>query len=642
MNNYRKSIQLLVWRLLWVLLFYQVGRVLFYWSNRSILQLVGFSEFLGGIRFDLSAIFYTNALLILAHTIPGNFKYKKIYQFVLKLFFFLINIIFIATNFIDVEYFKFTSRRSTYSLITASGMESDLPRLILVFVKSYWALLIGFLLSSLVFWKFMPNSKFKDEYKEPNHSFFYKNIPYWILIFSMGMILLVGRGGFQRNPLRIVDAIRYTTNSENTSLVLNTPFSILKTISKKENVKEIQFFDEETLAKVYQPIVELENEEEFQKKNIVLLILESFGEENLFLEFDGQPLTPFMDSLTQNSLYFVNAYANGRRSIDAVPSIITSIPYLMEISYISSPYSFNKVDGFSKILKEKGYRTSFFHGAFTGSQNFYQFCSAVGFDDYYGKEDYDLPSADAEDGVWGIFDEEFLQFTNRKLSTFEQAFFATLFTISSHNPYTIPSKYKNKFPKGNRLIHESISYTDFAVQRFFESAKKENWYQNTVFVITADHTSGDDKINSKYNSAIGNYKIPILIIDPTRPEINEQNPKLIEQIDILPELLDYLNFSGKIFSYGNAPDKTEGRMVANYNQGLYHFIIDNYYVCFDGKTIIKVNDIEKDKLLENNLKNYPHEELEQKIKAYIQQYNNRIIKNKTSLESFEESISHTK
>src|SRR5690606_2331326 len=105
---------------------------------------------------------------------------------------------------------------------------------------------------------------------------------------------------------------------------------------------------------------------------------------------------------------------------------------------------------------------------------------------------------------------------------------------------------------------------------------------------------------------------------------------------------NYLNYSGEIFSFGNDPLKNADRMVANFNEGLYHFIIDNYYVCFDGNSIIKVCDIGKDKLLEHNLKNYPKKEFENKIKAYIQQYNNRIIKNETSLNPVEKGTHHTK
>jgi hypothetical protein len=140
---------------------------------------------------------------------------------------------------------------------------------------------------------------------------------------------------------------------------------------------------------------------------------------------------------------------------------------------------------------------------------------------------------------------------------------------------------------------------------------------------------------------MGNYKIPLMIIDPSRPEINSINQKLIQQIDIMPEVLDYLNYSGKIFSFGNHPEKINDRMVADFNEGLYHFIIDNYYVCFDGKSVVRVCDIVKDPLLKTNLTDYP-KNLQTQIEAYIQQYNNRIIKNRTTLESIEKGADHTK
>lgn len=638
MNSYWSSIKILSKRLLLILLIYQLSRILFFWSNKFIFQSAVLGEFIGGLRFDLSAIFYTNALIIIGHTLPGNFKYKKTYQFILKLLFFVINAIFIATNFIDVEYFKFTSRRSTFSLITATGMEGDIVRLIPVFLKSYWWLFLGFILTLILFWKLIPNLNPKKQVEEKPVVGFKQAIPYFVFLFSLGLILIGGRGGLQRNPLKIVDAIRYTDNSVNTPLVLNTPFSILKTISKNDNLKEIKYYSEEELKEIFQPAIRLDNEEEFQKKNIVLIILESFGEENLFLEFEGRKLTPFLDSLAMSSLYFDHAFANGRKSIDAVPSTILSIPSLMEISYIASPYSFNEVDGFNRVLNKEGYNTAFYHGAFNGSQNFYQFSTIAAFDKYYGKDEYDRD--DGDDGVWGIFDEEFLQYSVRQMSQTEAPFFSTIFTISSHNPYKVPDRYKGKFPKGDRIIHESVAYADFALKRFFDSAKETEWYENTLFVVTADHTSGDDKSDPYYVNPIGTYKVPILMIDPSAPEIHRRDSKLIEQIDILPEILNYLNYSGSIFSYGNHPLQKEGRLVANFNEGLYHFIIDNYYVCFNGEKIIKVNDVEKDKLLKDDLTDYPIE-LEQRVKAYIQQFNNRIIQNKTTIESIEKSANHT-
>lgn len=640
MKLYLHSIKTLFLRLLLVIFLYQVCRVLFFWSNQVNFHSAGLIEFIGGIRFDLSVIFYTNALVILGHVIPGDFKYNLTYQRGLKILFFVVNLIFLATNFIDIEYFKFTSRRSTFSLITASGMEGDILRLIPVYLKSYWWVVLSFIAMAVVFWKLIPNmkaSELKDKAPVPRQK---RWIPYFLFVAFMGLILLVGRGGWQRNPLKIVDAIRYTDNPNHTPLVLNTPFSILKTVSKNDNLKEVSYFSEESLNEIYQPMISLENQGEFQQKNIVLIILESFGEENLFLEFEGRKLTPVMDSLAQSSVYFNHAFANGRKSIDAVPSTILSIPSLMEISYISSPYSFNQVDGFNKILKEKNYTTAFYHGAFNGSQNFYQFSGIASFDHYYGKDEYDLPGG--EDGVWGIFDEEFLQFSVRQMSQTSQPFFSTIFTISSHNPYRVPDQYKDRFPKGNRIIHESIAYADFALGKFFAAAKKTDWYKNTLFVITADHTSGDDKSDAYYLNPVGAYKVPIMMIDAANEEVHKTEDKLMAQIDLLPEILQYLNHTGEIFSYGNHPLSTKNRMVANYNEGLYHFLLDNYYVCFDGHQIVKVNDIGQDKLLANDLMNFPKSAFEQRMKAYIQQFNNRIIRNKTTIEHIEKSINHSK
>lgn len=626
---------LLAKRLLLVFGFYQLSRILFYLWNRTSFDSEGIREFLGGIRFDLSAIFYTNILFIIAHLIPGNFKYKPIYQKTLKIAFFTGNIIFLATNFIDIPYYNFTSRRSTFSMITASGMREDVMRLIPAFFKDYWMIFIGFFILCFIFWKLIPRFHSKED-KKPE----YKNPLSWlILVVSLALTILIGRGGFQSVPLKIVHAIQYSANTNNTALVLNTPFSILKTMSAEDNLKEVDFFTDEEVENIYSPVIELKNEGEMNKKNIVLIIIESMGEENMFLEFNGRKLTPFLDSLTQNSLYYSRAYANGRKSIDAVSSTVSSIPYLMEVSYILSPYSTNKIDGFCKILKNSGYHTAFFHGAFNGSQNFDKFSVIADFDDYFGKDQYDLPGGD--DGFWGIFDEEFLQFTNRKLKTLQTPFFAGLFTISSHHPFTIPKRYKGKFPKGNRTIHESISYTDYSLKKFFEAAQKEEWYKNSIFIITPDHTSGVDKTDPYYISAMGNYKIPLMIIDPQRPEINRKDDRLIQQIDIMGEVLNYLNYSGKIFSYGNSPYNTKDRMVSEFNEGLYHFVLNNYYVCFDGKSIVKVCDIIKDPMLKNNLSEYP-KSLKINIEAYIQQYNNRLIRNQTNIESIEKGTDHTK
>ena len=280
------------------------------------------------------------------------------------------------------------------------------------------------------------------------------------------------------------------------------------------------------------------------KKNVVIIILESFGRENIQR---GQ--TPFLDSLITKSLFFENGFANGKLSIDAVPSTLSSIPSLMNHSLITSSYSINDVYGLPKILKDNGYSTSFFHGAFNGSQNFDQYCKVAGFDNYFGKNEYEGP--ESFDGTWGVFDEDFFQFFCKKMGTFKKPFFSTIFSISSHNPYTIPEKYNGKFPKGRTKIDESVAYADYALKLFFESAKRQDWYNNTLFVLTADHTSSE-QIESKFKTNVGKFRIPILFFnrgDKTFGGISFRN---MQQIDIAPSIIDLLNIKTKMVTFGKS------------------------------------------------------------------------------------------
>ena len=302
----------------------------------------------------------------------------------------------------------------------------------------------------------------------------------------------------------------------------------------------------------------------------------------------------------------------------------------MNNSLITSSYAINEVYGLPKILKDNGYQTSFFHGAFNGSQNFDQYCKVAGFDAYYGKNEYEGP--EAFDGRWGIFDEEFLQYFSGKMTQFKQPFFTTLFTISSHNPYIIPEKHKGKFPKGSTKIQETIAYSDFALKRFFETASKQDWYKNTLFVVVADHTSAEPT-EDKYKTNVGKFRIPILFFDPSNPEMVGKNMKNLQQIDVMPSVLDYLNIDTKMISYGKSY-QSEKDFVVYYLDNIYHYISGDFYLAFDGKKSLGLYNFKKDELLKTNLiktdKNKANE-MESFIKAYIQSFNERLIGNKLTI-----------
>ena len=623
MQNYFSSVKLFFKRFLLVLFIYQLCRLLFLLFNTNSFTGLNIKTFLGGLHFDLSALAYINLFFALLHFLPGNFKYKSGFQKGLKIGFFAVNLIFMLTNFVDFEYYKFTGRRSSFGMITASGMENEIGGLILSFLTEFWYLpLIAFALSVL-FWFLIPNFKKISIDESINKLTIVKQFS--VFIFLIGFVFILGRGGFQKKPLKVVDAVNYGSINQS-ALVLNTPFCILKTIGKKETLQSPKYFDEKTLTEIFNPIVEINPEHNPTNKNVVIIILESFGKENINI---GQ--TPFLDSLITKSYYFKNGFANGKLSIDAVPSTLSSIPSMMNQSIITSSYSVNEIYGLPKVMKANGYNTSFFHGAFNGSQNFDQYCKVAGFDAYYGKNEYEGP--EAFDGRWGIFDEEFMQYFSTKMSSFKQPFFSTIFTISSHNPYIIPEKHKGKFPKGSTKIHESIAYTDYALRQFFKSAKKQDWYNNTLFVFTSDHTSSEPTA-AKFKTNVGKFNIPILFFDPSKPDFKGVNEKNFQQIDIMPSVLDYVGIKTKIISYGKSY-KSDKDFVVYYLDNIYHLVKGDYYLAFDGTKSLGLYNFKKDELLKTNLLKSNKEttkRLEEFLKAYLQSFNERMIGNKLTIQ----------
>ena len=599
-------------RIILLILLYQVVRFGFYFYNKSFFTEVNASSFLGGFLFDLSVIGYINLVFAVLHLFPGKFQKNKSYQKFLFYSFFIVNGLFLSLNFVDYEYFRFVGRRSSFSMITAEGMSNEIGGLLKSYLFDYWQIPLFIAFIWVVFWFLLRKISYKSVQQ-------LSTLSSVVSLVVMVIVLFLGGRGIAKKPISIVDASKYGPIGTS-ALVLNTPFTVLKTLNKKGDLKEIKYFDDKVANKIFNPVQEFHFQKS-NKKNVVILILESFGKENIQR---GQ--TRFLDSLITKSYYFENGFANGKLSIDAVPSTISSVPSLMNKSFITSSYALNDIYGLPRIMKDNGYTTSFFHGAFNGSQKFDQYTTAAGFDQYYGKNEYEGPAS--FDGKWGVFDEDFLQYFSKKLSTFNQPFFSTLFTISSHAPFTIPEKYKGKFPKGSTEIHESIAYSDYALKKFFESAKKTNWYNNTIFVLTSDHTSSSgEELNYKNN--VGKFRIPIMFYAPNDPTMIAKDEKNFQQIDILPSLMDYLQLNGKIVTYGKSY-KSKQDFVVNYLDNIYNLEKGDYYLAFDGVKSLGLYNWKVDPLLKDNLvqkNNAKKNEMEQFIKAYIQSFNKRVINN---------------
>ena len=630
----RNIFVVLAYRILLIMLLFSFCRIGFFLFNFKMFPDVTGSQFIriliGGLNFDISAIVYINLLIIVLHIIPFDIRYNEIYQKIVKYIYFISNGFAIALNGMDFVYYRFINKRATADVFGTFEHESNLPKLFFRFLIDYWPAT----LLTLCFWFLMVYlyNKVNTKRPSPSNKIAYYSINVLMIPLVIALVIGAARGGYKHStrPITISNAARYVDTPRDVAIVLNTPFSFFRTFNKKALVK-YKFFDDEKLTKIYNPHYYPDKSKSFNDLNVVVIILESFAREyigsyNHNLEggtYTGY--TPFIDSLLTVSLSFDVSVANGKKSIDAMPSILASVPSL-ETPYTISHYANNQINGLPELLKRKGYYSAFFHGAPNGSMGFDSFSKVAGFDDYFGLNQY--PDKSDFDGIWGVWDEPFFKFFAGKLSTFKQPFFATIFSVSSHHPFQVPQKYAGKFKKGPAPILEVIGYSDYSLRELFSEFAKSPWFKNTLFVLTADHTS--ESVHKEFQNNFGAYCIPIIFYKPGSDLVGRKK-RIAQQIDIMPTVLSYLNYDEEYIAFGNnLLDDSYESFAFNTNGSDYHlYMKDHILEMIDNKTSGLFN-YKQDLLLENSLVGKSPElqlQMEEKLKAIIQTYNSRLIDN---------------
>lgn len=624
----------LVLRLGLAFLFYMIARILFFIYNENLIKIDHPLDFVTlsyhGVAFDATTILYTNLLFIVLSIFPLLINSRKGYQKFLFYLYFITNLLVYSANFIDFIYYKYTFNRSTKASLDTLQNESNKSTLFFNFLINYWHVFFLFFLSA-IFWIYL-YKKIKIVHTQPIPDFKYFSVS--VLSFLLISTICVGgiRGDFKKStrPINLLDASRYVTDASQADFVLNTPFAIIRTWNVN-TFKKVNLVDKATIDSLIVPIKQYKNNPK-TKPNVVILILESYAREYISSFNKGikdpkyRGYSPFVDSLAQHSLIFTNGYANGYKSIHGMSSVLAGIPSFKD-AFTSSPYPKQKIESLISILKSEGYDTSFFHGAPNGSMGFLGFGNILGFDHYYGKIEY---NNDADfDGSWGIWDEPFMQYFNKTISQKKTPFMATLFSVSSHEPYVVPDKYLNKFPKGDNPIHQCIGYTDYSLKQFFKAAEKEDWYENTIFVLVADH---DNLIYyPEYGKDQNFHTVPILFYTPNE-KYKGVNTDWAQQIDIYPTLLDMMGYEKPFRSWGRSlisKDKVTP-FVMRYSSDKYQMMSGNYICTFDGEKAVGFYKKE-DKELKNNLINRRTIEmnvLERRCKAFLQDYMERVIDKK--------------
>ena len=665
MKDFRKlgllsPVAALMHNLLMVYVVYFLARIIYLLYNYSyfeqglttahLLEMLG-----GGLVFDTTAILVTNIPYILLMLLPWHGKETPFYQRLCRWVFIVINTLALVMNLCDTVYFRYTMRRTTSTIFSEFSNEGNLGSIFLTeIIHNFYLVVVCALLVWPLWYLYRTSGIRKSLFR-----WWHYDLSMFLALCLLAPFVVAGiRGGFATavRPITISNANQYANRPIEAALVLNTPFAFYRTIGKAVFTVPDYYPDQSTLEAVYTPIHNKNtsptcqtSDTSFIRKNVVVLIVESFGREyigalNKTLEnglYKGY--TPQIDSLIARSITFTHSYCNGRKSIDGMPSILSSIPMFVEPFFLT-PASMNHVGGFASLLGAEGYQTAFFHGAQRGSMGFQAFARSTGFQDYYGREDYDedqrFGGENDFDGTWAIWDEPFLQYYATKMTEMREPFMTAIFTASSHHPYAVPDQYKDIFPEEGIAMHKCIRYTDMALGKFFRTASRQPWFKNTIFVLTSDHTNMSD--HAEYQTDLGGFCSPVIIYDASGEEAPRIEDKTAQQIDILPTVLGMLHYPKPFLAFGIDVLRTpaENTWAVNYLNGIYQYVKHGYVLQFDGQQTRAVYSL-NDSLMEHNLLQEAaansslftlpsslQEEMERELKAIIQQYMERMTQDR--------------
>jgi phosphoglycerol transferase MdoB-like AlkP superfamily enzyme len=622
-------------RLFAVLFLYSIHRMLFLFNNPGVSRTAPWREIVHafgfGVRFDLVAVFLISAPLIALAYFPWPGRIPGSLARWFDRFFLLLHTPFIFLNCADLEYFEFTGRRITMDIFRMHGDIRDQAGQLLV---HYWQVPLWTVLSVAFLWWVCRAVPLPE--RRP------ASIVQRLFLFAAAslMTVLLIRNSFQSKPLMVPHAFTYRTPQVG-NLALNTPVGFLQSfrvLQGKSLPRTAYFGSLREYWSLLDPGTRISRPRNLQ--NIVVIIVESLSSSYVGAENPGSDLTPFIDQLARSGLHFRNFYAAGRRTIFALPALFAGVPGLMDEGVFNSTYRGDSFFGLGHTLQENGYRTAFFHGARNGSMGLDFAAKMVGFQEYFGKDEFQSwPGARREDydGDWGIFDEPFLGFVADRLDGFREPFAAGILTLTTHQPYAIPKKYEREFPAARDPMARSVRYLDRSLSGFFESARTKPWFRNTLFIITADHTHSPP--GPVHSDLLLQHDIPLILYHPSRHLPAADTEKVGYQGDLSPTVLDYLGIDPpKRTVFGRSLFRDQPGVAMFRSSGAYALVRNDFVVTFSdasGPRLFRYPNGPGERLEEVNAP-VLQEQHAKILKAFVQHHNNGLLDNRL----FEETFAH--
>lgn len=603
-------------RLLLAMLLFSVCRAIFWAYNHVFFHEMSFwgiwEAFFYGIRFDVCAVMYANLLTVLLFLLPLPLRQRRSWQVAQGIAFTLPTTIAVLLELCDVAYFEHAGKRSTIADISllANAIEL-LPK----FLLEFWylwviGLSIPYFLYKIHFWLLRRQPKGKPTA--------WAQIA--VFVVGLGLSVIGLRGGLQLRPLSPTAAAQFVEDVRLVPLASNSTLSYLFSL-KQRRLEVPRYFPSTELDSRYSILIQ-PTPDTVRRMNVVIFALESFGKEYTGFFGKNKGYTPFLDSLLGESLYVENTYANGLRSTQGIVSMAAGIPSLMNEPLMFSAYQGNRFETIGGALRKKGYATAFFHGGNPGTMEFEKFVRLGGFAEYHDRRSYEAAHGSADyDGNWGIWDGKFLPFFVEKLNDYKPPFCAMLFTLSSHHPFVVPPDFAARYPSVDAR-HRTFLYADDALRQFFRAARQQAWYENTLFVFSADHTGTPDA--PEYETRVGKYKIPICFYTPNGA-LRGKRSGVCQQTDIMPSVLDYLGYDQPFSAFGRSifrPHATPN-YAFQYIDGVYQLLGDRYALLFDGRKVTGLYDYQADIFCKNDLQNALPDttaHMEAHLKAVIQRH----------------------
>jgi len=550
----------------------------------------------GALVFDTVSMLYANLPFIFFSLVPLRLRERGWYRRGLLWLYAATNgVLVVVLNLADAIYFHYAQKRFTADEFHFTGNDNN-GVLVGEFALQYWYLiLVAVALIWAMVWAWRRIPDWKLGVKNP---FVYAGISLLLLGLAGGLAVGGIRGGFTRQvrPITLSNAAQYASYQKS-SLVLSNPFCVIRTLGS-DGIEVPSWFAPDELAAIFTPYHYPAADSarlDLGRRNVVIFTLESFSAEhsaylNPDLYPEGGGYTPFLDSLMREGYTLVNAYANGRKSIDALPSILASIPSY-RTPFVLLPQSLGQVRALPALLGAEGYATAFYCGSQRNSMGFAAFASLAGVERIRMREEYEAArGGDDFDGFWGIWDEPFLQYAATTMGDLGEPFMASVFTLSSHHPFVVPEQYQGAFSPGTTRIHIPVQYTDHSLRRFFETARSQPWFDNTLFVFSADHVSSEVAA-AKTRTPTGGSRIVLFFYAPDS-ELRGTDPRTAQQLDIMPTVLGLTGYREPYFAFGRdifgEPERPA--VATNYSGESYQYIADSIVLFSGGERVLAAYD----------------------------------------------------